>query len=76
MSTLTLPRLDAEPTTLIARLARMPANLLAAAAARRRLRRELDQLYGMDARTLADIGLHRGDIERAVRSGRPLREIE
>ena len=36
----------------------------------RRYRRNLNDFYRMDDRTLADLGLTRGDLERAVRYGR------
>jgi uncharacterized protein YjiS (DUF1127 family) len=41
----------------------------------RRIRRAVDELMALDDRTLADIGLTRGDVERVVRYGRfPARE--
>jgi uncharacterized protein YjiS (DUF1127 family) len=40
--------------------------------ARRRLRRQINELMALDDRTLRDIGLRRGEVERAVRYGRPV----
>jgi uncharacterized protein YjiS (DUF1127 family) len=38
--------------------------------ARRQMRRAIDELMAFDDRTLADIGLSRGEIQHAVRNGR------
>jgi uncharacterized protein YjiS (DUF1127 family) len=42
-------------------------------AAERRRRSAIRQLKGLDDRTLRDIGIHRGEIEFAVRNGVPAR---
>ena len=42
-------------------------------AAERRRRRAIRQLQRLDDRTLRDIGIHRGEIEFAVRNGVPAR---
>lgn len=76
MSTQTLPRSGAETSNLAARIAGFPIALLAAVAARRRWRHELAVLSAMDNRMLADIGLTRGDIERAMRDGQPWRNVD
>ena len=53
-----------------AALARVMKQAIARIASRRRLRRHLDELRGLDDRMLRDIGLRRCDIEDAVRYGR------
>jgi uncharacterized protein YjiS (DUF1127 family) len=54
-----------------AALARAMKLGIAGIGSRRRLRRDIDELRALDDRMLRDIGLRRGDIEYAVRSGRP-----
>jgi uncharacterized protein YjiS (DUF1127 family) len=44
-------------------------------AARRCLRRAIRELHQLDDRTLADIGVTRGEIESAVREGLPMRPL-
>jgi uncharacterized protein YjiS (DUF1127 family) len=54
-----------------AALARAMKQAITRIASRRRLRRDIDELRALDDRMLRDIGLRRGDIEYAVRYGRP-----
>ena len=54
-----------------AALARAMKQGIAAIASRHRRRRHIDGLMTLDDRMLRDIGLGRGDIEYAVRYGRP-----
>ena len=49
--------------------------LLCDLATKRLLRRAIRELHRLDDRTLADIGLTRGEIESAVRHGLPTREL-
>jgi len=51
------------------------ARVLHALAARRCLRRAIRELHRLDDRTLADIGVTRGEIESAVREGLPMRPL-
>ena len=57
--------------SLPAPLPRAMKQAIARIASRRRLRRDIDELRALDDRMLRDIGLRRGDIEYAVRYGRP-----
>jgi len=49
---------------------------LASAKLRQRIRRDIHRLRSLDDRMLADVGLHRAEIEPAVRHGRRPRDIE
>jgi uncharacterized protein YjiS (DUF1127 family) len=51
------------------------ARVLHDLAARRCLRRAIRELHQLDDRTLADIGVTRGEIVSAVREGLPLRPL-
>jgi uncharacterized protein YjiS (DUF1127 family) len=51
------------------------ARVLHDLAARRCLRRAIRELHQLDDRTLADIGLTRGEIVSAVREGLPMRPL-
>jgi uncharacterized protein YjiS (DUF1127 family) len=51
------------------------ARVLHDLAARRCLRRAIRELHQLDERTLADIGVTRGEIELAVREGLPMRPL-
>jgi uncharacterized protein YjiS (DUF1127 family) len=51
------------------------ARVLHDLAARRCLRRAIRELHQLDDRTLADIGVTRGEIESVVREGLPLRPL-
>jgi len=53
-----------------AHLANLVRRSIARLKARRRMRRAIDELMAFDDRTLADIGLSRGEIRYAVRRGR------
>src|SRR5262245_5516895 len=51
------------------------ARVLHGLGARRCLRRAIRELHALDDRTLADIGVTRGEIESVVREGLPLRPL-
>lgn len=53
-----------------AHLATLVRRSIAWLKARRQMRRAIDELMAFDDRTLADIGLSRGEIRYAVRRGR------
>jgi len=57
------------------RVAVRSARVLHGLAARRCLRRAIRELHALDDRTLADIGVTRGEIESVVREGLPLRPL-
>jgi uncharacterized protein YjiS (DUF1127 family) len=64
----TVPPWHAAPVQAIKRLIARIRN-------ERRIRRAVDELKALDDRTLADIGVTRGDVEHAVRYGTfPVRE--
>jgi uncharacterized protein YjiS (DUF1127 family) len=54
----------------LAVLARLARHQIARIVERRRMRRDAWALLAMDDRTLADIGLHRCEVEHAARYGR------
>jgi uncharacterized protein YjiS (DUF1127 family) len=58
------------PTQLAAKLGTILISYLAAAARWRRIRRAIQEVAQHDDRMLKDIGVHRSEIERAVRCGR------